>query len=89
MAPLGLVMADGKAPSKITVVFNHTFNVVGVMYTFILYHVLLLTGLVFDEAMLIPLKTTSHPWLSVPFGLVPIFKTLFTQEPDCSIMPKL
>ena len=49
-------MADGKAPSKITVLFNHTFNVVGVMYTFILYHVLLLTGLVFDEAMLIPLK---------------------------------
>ena len=56
MAPLGLVIADGKGPSKITVVFNHTFNVVGVMYAFILYHVLLLTGLVFDEAILIPLK---------------------------------
>ena len=53
MAPLGLVIADGKGPSKITVVFNHTFNVVEVIYTFILYHVLLLTGLVFDEAILI------------------------------------
>jgi hypothetical protein len=56
MAPLGLVMADGKAPSNKTVLFNHTFNEVGVMYTFILYHVLLLTGLIPDEAMLFPLK---------------------------------
>ncbi len=89
MAPLGLVIADGKAPSNKTVLFNHTFNEVGVMYTFTLYHELLLTGLVFDEAILIPLKTTSQPWLSVPFGLVPIFKTLFNQDPDCSIIPKL